>query len=58
MSKLICVVGCENKQGDRFEPGDEIPDDAFPRSVLEHWLDKGVLKGSLSKPPKKKKGKK
>lgn len=51
------LVNCEGGEK-RFEPGDVIKDGDFPKSVIQHWLEKGVLEKTVSAPkPKTKKGK-
>ena len=41
-NSYLALVGCEN-ENQRFEIGDQVPSQAFPDEVIEHWLEKGVL---------------
>ena len=41
-NSYMALVGCENATR-RFEIGDQVPSQAFPDEVIEHWLEKGVL---------------
>lgn len=38
------TVGLTNdKTGKRFEPGDVVKDDDFPKPVIKSWLERGHL---------------
>ncbi len=41
-NSYLALVGCE-RENRRFEIGDQVPSQAFPDEVIEHWLKKGVL---------------
>ncbi len=48
-SSYVALISCE-RNGRRFEPGDQVPRVAFPDDVIVHWLKKGVLAETADAP--------
>ena len=43
--EYLVVNGVQSdKKGTRFEPGEFVTDDDFPKSVIKYWLKSGTLK--------------
>jgi hypothetical protein len=44
MNEYTAVRGVQNdKTGQRFEPGDPVPANAFTQAVLDGWVARGIL---------------